>query len=60
MITRILTKVGASMTVAAYRSTAMRICAGNSFPFQQAIGSLGGASRWGTVSIANGVVTRLK
>lgn len=48
------------MTVTAYRNAVMRICAANQFPFLQAIGSLGGASRWGTVSISNGIVTRLK
>ena len=48
------------MRVVDYRNAVMGICASNPFPFEQAIGSLGGASRWGIVSIVNGVVTRLK
>ena len=60
MVKSILKKVGARMSVVDYRNAAMGICASNLFPFEQAIGPLGGASRWGIVSIANGVVTRLK
>lgn len=60
MVKKILKKVGARMSVVDYRNAAMGICASNLFPFEQAIGSLGGASRWGIVSIVNGVVTRLK
>ena len=60
MVKKILKKVGAKMSLADYRNAAMQICASSQFPFEQAIGSLGGASRWGIVSIVNGVVTRLK
>ena len=60
MVKRILKQVGDSMTVVDYRNAAMRLCTANPFPFEQAIGSLGGASRWGIISIGNGIVTRLK
>ena len=60
MVTRILATVGSSMSVEAYRRAAMLLCAANQYPFEQAIGSLGGASRWGTISIVNGIVTRIK
>lgn len=60
MIKQILKKVGATMTVQDYRNAAMRICAANPFPFEQAIGSLGGASRCGVIRIVNGTVIRLK
>ncbi len=60
MVTKILATVGSSMSVEEYRRTAMILCAANKYPFEQAIGSLGGASRWGTISIVNGIVTRIK
>ena len=60
MVTRILKEVGASMTVEEYRNTAMIMCSADAYPFEKAIGSLGGASRWGTIIIYNGVVTRVK
>ena len=60
MVTQILRTVGAKMSLADYRNAAMGICSSSQFPFERAIGSLGGASRWGIVSIVNGVVTRLK
>lgn len=58
MVTRILTTVGASMTVADYRNAAMAM--NNVFPFQKAIGSLGGSVTKGVVCINNGIVTRIK
>lgn len=60
MVKRILKTVGAKMSVVDYRNAVIGICASNPFAFEKAIGSLGGASRWGIVSIVNGVVTRLK
>ncbi len=60
MVKRILKTVGARMSVVDYRNAVMGICASNPFAFEKAIGSLGGASRWGIVSIVNGIVTRLK
>ena len=60
MIKKILSKVGSTMSVQDYRNAAMSLCAANPFPFEQAIGSLGGASRFGVIKIVNGTVIRLK
>ena len=61
MVNKILPNVGMSVTVDAYRVIAMCLCDQDDvYAWEKAIGSLGGASRWGTVLIKNGIVTRVK